>query len=87
MQIKCFNIRYSEREKILSVCGPLQLHAMVESGHMSCYDSLSAPSELTLDISANWDELELLDHYDDLRRILSDETGLTVTNFSFSRIG
>ena len=85
MKVRCSNIRYKNDVKVLSVVGPGQLQGFFEHGYVSCYDSESAPKELTIDFDCA-DAFELLDRYDEVKAALEEETGLHVSSFDMSAI-
>lgn len=52
------DIRYDDREKIISVIGPNALKAFAENGTINSYDSKSAPKEWETTVTADFSDIE-----------------------------
>lgn len=82
--VYCYNINYNNRESILFISGPNMLEAFARSGYLGVYNGESAPTELKIEVPLEEDYLnDINDTYNRIKTALSDETGLTVTDFNF----
>lgn len=77
--VELTHIEYVGREKYLSVCGAAQLDQFINSGLMSCYDAESAPKELSLKITADFDDVCSL--MDIAQKKAEEELGLKIKKF------
>lgn len=97
MKIKffCFNIKYTGREKVISVTGPGGLRNFIDptyrefygKGYTDTLDANTAPNNLLIELNiSELDQANLDEYYDALKKEIEGKVGLTVKSFSYSII-
>lgn len=79
MRVQLIDIKYDGRTTYISVCGAAQLQAFEEHGYMDCYDAGSAPTNYSVEIEVDPEDVDQI--IEEAQRVAEDELGLTIKSF------
>jgi len=93
--VHCFNIRYTGRDKVISVIGSEGLRNFMDKtyrdfygkGYVDTIDASTAPTDMVLELTVKDDYFDTIDeYYDILKEKIEKKTGISVKSFSYTII-
>ena len=83
-RVYCFNIKYTNREGIISITGATALQSFANNGFVNMYNGETAPKELEVKVRLDNNYLDdILETEQKVKKVLEEEAGLTVKSFNF----